>query len=105
MKGYRTLAIDLDPQASLSALFGLQPEFDLQDNDTVWCDPLRRPSTSTIRHHPENLFRGLTSSPNSSYRSSSTIRPKSWRSNRGSERMFFSRIATALASVDNDWTW
>src|SRR6266568_1151045 len=34
MKGYRTLAIDLDPQASLSALFGLQPEFDLQENET-----------------------------------------------------------------------
>ena len=29
LKGYRVLAIDLDPQASLSALFGYQPELDL----------------------------------------------------------------------------
>ena len=29
LKGYRVLAIDLDPQASLSALFGYQPEFDV----------------------------------------------------------------------------
>ncbi|MBV9909746.1 MAG: AAA family ATPase, partial [Hyphomicrobiales bacterium] len=36
MRGYRTLAVDLDPQASLSALFGLQPEFDLKDNDTIY---------------------------------------------------------------------
>ena len=36
MRGYRTLALDLDPQASLSALFGLQPEFDLKDNETIY---------------------------------------------------------------------
>ena len=36
MRGYRTLAVDLDPQASLSALFGLQPEFDLQENETLY---------------------------------------------------------------------
>ena len=35
-RGYRVLAIDLDPQASLSALFGLQPELDVADNDTLY---------------------------------------------------------------------
>ena len=34
LHGYRTLAIDLDPQASLSALFGTQPELDVGPNDT-----------------------------------------------------------------------
>ncbi|MBL7590308.1 AAA family ATPase, partial [Escherichia coli] len=29
LQGYRVLAVDLDPQASLSALFGYQPEFDV----------------------------------------------------------------------------
>ncbi len=36
LQGYRTLAVDLDPQASLSALFGYQPELDLTGNDTLY---------------------------------------------------------------------
>jgi len=36
LRGYRVLAVDLDPQASLSALFGIQPEFDLEPNETLY---------------------------------------------------------------------
>jgi len=36
LDGYRVLAIDLDPQASLSALHGFQPEFDLLDGGTLY---------------------------------------------------------------------
>ena len=36
LHGYRTLAIDLDPQASLSTLFGLQPELDVGPNETLY---------------------------------------------------------------------
>ncbi len=36
LDGYRVLAIDLDPQASLSALHGFQPEFDLADGGTLY---------------------------------------------------------------------
>jgi chromosome partitioning protein len=36
LDGYRVLAIDLDPQASLSALHGLQPELDLVDGGTLY---------------------------------------------------------------------
>lgn len=36
LRGYRVLAIDLDPQASLSALFGQQPELDVGDNETIY---------------------------------------------------------------------
>lgn len=35
-RGYRVLAIDLDPQASLSALFGHQPELDVGHNETLY---------------------------------------------------------------------
>ena len=35
-RGYRVLAIDLDPQASLSALFGHTPEFDVAENETIY---------------------------------------------------------------------
>lgn len=36
LKGHRVLAIDLDPQASLTALHGLQPEFDLPEGGTLF---------------------------------------------------------------------
>jgi plasmid partitioning protein RepA len=36
LRGYRVLAIDLDPQASLSALHGVQPEFDVGENETLY---------------------------------------------------------------------
>lgn len=36
LDGYRVLALDLDPQASLSALHGFQPEFDLLDGGTIY---------------------------------------------------------------------
>ncbi|MEK1889798.1 MAG: plasmid partitioning protein RepA [Phyllobacterium sp.] len=36
MTGFRVLAVDLDPQASMSALFGYQPELDLTGNDTLY---------------------------------------------------------------------
>jgi chromosome partitioning protein len=36
MRGYRTLAIDLDPQASLSTMFGLQPEYDVGPDQSIY---------------------------------------------------------------------
>src|SRR5690606_30418175 len=53
LQGYRTLAIDLDPQASMSALFGYQPELDLSGNDTLYgairYDDERVPLRNVIR--------------------------------------------------------
>ncbi len=36
MQGLRTLAIDLDPQASMTSIFGLQPEIDIGDNTSLF---------------------------------------------------------------------
>jgi chromosome partitioning protein len=53
MRGYRVLAIDLDPQASLSALFGSQPETDVGPNETLYgairYDEERRPIEEIVR--------------------------------------------------------
>jgi DNA-binding NtrC family response regulator len=38
LHGYRVLAVDLDPQASLSAMFGAQPEMDVGENETINVD-------------------------------------------------------------------
>ena len=35
LTGHRVLAVDLDPQASLSAIHGFQPEFDVDENETL----------------------------------------------------------------------
>ncbi|WCA73049.1 plasmid partitioning protein RepA (plasmid) [Agrobacterium tumefaciens] len=52
LRGYRTLAIDLDPQASLSAMFGHQPELDVGEGETLhgairYDDP--QPISSIVR--------------------------------------------------------
>ena len=53
LHGYRVLAIDLDPQASLSALFGQQPELDVGRNETLYgalrYDDERRSMTELVR--------------------------------------------------------
>jgi chromosome partitioning protein len=35
-RGYRVLAIDLDPQASMTTLLGFQPEYDFKDRETLY---------------------------------------------------------------------
>lgn len=53
LRGYRVLAIDLDPQASLSTLFGHQPEMDVGDNETLYgairYDAARRELAEIVR--------------------------------------------------------
>ena len=53
LQGYRVLAIDLDPQASLSALFGHQPELDVGPDQTLYgairYDDRRRPISDIVR--------------------------------------------------------
>jgi chromosome partitioning protein len=104
MRGFRTLAIDLDPQASLSALFGLQPEFDLQENDTLYgairYDEHQRAMSEVIR---KTYFAGLDIVPgNLELQEFEHDTPRVLAERRrSSDRMFFSRIATALASVED----
>jgi chromosome partitioning protein len=53
LRGYRVLAVDLDPQASLTALFGIHSVADLTGGDTVYgairYDEERRPLESVVR--------------------------------------------------------
>ena len=46
--GYRVLAIDLDPQASLTALHGVQPEIDIPEGGTLY-DAIRYDDPCPIR--------------------------------------------------------
>ncbi|MEZ5784623.1 MAG: plasmid partitioning protein RepA [Rhizobiaceae bacterium] len=106
LRGYRVLAIDLDPQASLSALFGLQPEFDLEPNETIYgairYDDQQRPMTDIIR---KTYFAGLDIVPgNLELQEFEHETPRALTEGRRStDRMFFTRVAAALKSVEAEY--
>lgn len=100
LRGYRVLALDLDPQASLSALFGYQPEIDLKENETAYAairyDGQRRPLHEVIR---TTYVAGLDLVPaNLELHEFEHDTPHAMRhSPRGRGQPFFTRLADALA--------
>ncbi len=106
LRGYRVLAVDLDPQASMSALFGIQPEFDVEDNQTLYgairYDDSKRPLSEIIR---KTYFDGLDIVPaNLELQEFEHDTPKVLADpRRTSDRLFFSRIASALETVNKDY--
>jgi chromosome partitioning protein len=106
LRGYRVLAIDLDPQSSLSALFGIQPEADLEENDTLYAalryDDRRRPLREVIQ---PTYFDRLDLVPaNLELQEFEHDTPRILASSaRSSQSPFFTRIAEVLASVAPDY--
>jgi len=105
LRGYRVLAIDLDPQASLSALHGFQPEFDVGENETLYgairFDALRRPLNEVIR---KTYFGNLDLIPaNLELMEFEHETPKALLGVNQPREMFFTRMDEALASVADDY--
>ena len=105
LHGYRVLAVDLDPQASLSTLFGVQPEFDLQPNTTLYgairYDEAQRPLGEIIR---KTYFPGLDLVPgNLELHEFEHTTPKMLADEGRGETPFFARIAEAIASVESEY--
>ena len=106
LRGYRVLAIDLDPQASLSSLLGFQPEFDLQANETLYgavrYDKEQRPVSQIIR---QTYFHGLDVVPaNLELMEFEHTTPRILAQGRGGgEEFFFSRVRTALSEVEENY--
>jgi chromosome partitioning protein len=102
LDGYRVLAIDLDPQASLSALHGFQPEFDLLDGGTLYDairyeDPL--PLRDIIR---PTYFTNLSIVPgNLELMEFEHETPRALAARAGN--LFFTRISDAIAQVEADY--
>jgi len=101
LTGHRVLAIDLDPQASLSALHGIQPELDKNPSlyEALRYDEARKPISEVIR--PTN-FPGLDIVPANlelqEYEYDTPLAASNKLSADG--RMFFTRITSALKEVD-----
>ncbi|WP_334175089.1 plasmid partitioning protein RepA [Pseudoxanthobacter sp.] len=105
LNGYRVLAVDLDPQASLSALHGYQPEFDIGENETLYgairYDGERRPLAEIIR---PTYFPGLDLVPgNIELMEFEHETPKALADGAGAESLFFTRMDEALASVADNY--
>lgn len=102
LDGYKVLAIDLDPQASLSALHGFQPEFDLLDGGTLY-DAIRYddpvPLSDVIQ---KTYFTNLDLIPgNLDLMEFEHDTPRALA--QGGVNLFFTRIGDALASVEKDY--
>jgi len=102
LDGYRVLAIDLDPQASFSALHGYQPEFDLLDGGTLYDairyeDPL--PLRDVIR---PSYFPNLDIIPgNLDLMEFEHETPRALANRSG--QFFFTRVGDKLAEVESDY--
>ena len=106
LQGYRVLAVDLDPQASLSALFGYQPEFDVGENETLYgairYDDEQRPLADIVR---STYFVGLDLVPgNLELMEFEHDTPRLMAAKRRpSDGMFFARVASALSTLDGSY--
>lgn len=106
LQGYRVLAIDLDPQASLSAMFGFQPEMDVGHNETIYAamryDEERRPLKDVIR---KTYFDGLDLVPgNIEVMEFEYETPRVLGTNQKVEGgIFFERLKLAIDEVANDY--
>ena len=102
LSGYRVLGIDLDPQASFTALHGVQPEFDLQDGGTLY-DAIRYdapdPISAVIR---KTYIPNLDLIPgNLELMEFEHDTPRAL--SQGTAGLFFFRIKQALTQVDQDY--
>ncbi|NTA59868.1 plasmid partitioning protein RepA [Agrobacterium tumefaciens] len=102
LRGYRVLAVDLDPQASMSAMLGYQPEFDVGENETLFgairYDDMRRPVREVVR---ETYFPGLDVIPgNLELHEFEHDTPRALADRSSSETdMFFMRVGNALEDL------
>jgi chromosome partitioning protein len=97
------LAIDLDPQASLSTLFGNQPELDVGENETIYgairYDEDRREMPEIVRatYIPNlHVVPGQLELMEFEHET-----PKVLMERRGVDSLFFARIGEALAQVSD----
>ena len=100
LQGYRVLGVDLDPQASFTALHGFQPEFDVGPNETLYgairYDGAARPLSDIIR---KTYIDGLDLVPaNLELMEFEHDTPRALGEKR-TGALFFARVAEALGSV------
>ena len=102
LKGYRVLAVDIDPQASLTTLFGYQPEFDFLQSGSIY-DAIRYddpvPFSQIVQ---KTYFEGLDLAPGGlMLQEFEHETPTALRNN--VQPAFYARMAAALQEVEDDY--
>lgn len=102
LDGYKVLGIELDPQASLSALHGFEPEFDLLDGSTLY-DAIRYDDPATLRDViQKTYFTNLDIVPgNLDLMGFEHDTPRALTQRDGN--LFFTRIGDALSTVEKNY--
>ncbi|WP_260009000.1 plasmid partitioning protein RepA [Leisingera sp. M527] len=100
LKGYRVLAVDMDPQASLTTMLGLHPELDLTDSGTIY-DAVRyqdpAPMEKVVR---KTYFQNLDLAPGGLILSEyETETPHAIR--KGIQPPFYLRLQAAIDQVED----
>lgn len=103
MRGFKVLAVDLDPQASLSSLLGYQPETDVGSGETLYGairyeDP--RPIRDVIR---PTYFAGLDLVPGNLELHEFEHETPRILVEQGPQTPFYTRVATTLDAVSRDY--
>jgi chromosome partitioning protein len=102
LKGYRVLCVDIDPQASLTTLFGYRPELDFLSAGTIYAairydNPV--PLSEVIQ---QTYFTGIDLAPGGlMLQEFEHETPQALLNN--VQPAFFSRMAAALAEVEQDY--
>jgi chromosome partitioning protein len=105
LEGLRILAVDLDPQASLSAMFGAQPELDVGNNETIYAalrnDAGRRPLQEIVR---KTYFDGVDLVPgNIEVMEYEHEVPRILTERAEGGALFFERLRETLREVEDDY--
>lgn len=102
LDGYKVLAIDLDPQASLSALHGFQPEFDLLDGGTLY-DAIRYEDPVPVSEVIQSTyFTNLDIIPgNLDLMEFEHETPRAIAERNGN--LFFTRVGDVLAEIESEY--
>jgi chromosome partitioning protein len=104
LSGYRVLAIDLDPQASLTALYGIQPELDEKPSfyESIRYDDSRRSITQIIQ--PTNFPNLHVVPANLELQEYEYETPLAMQRKDSMEgKLFYTRIGNALAEVEDQY--
>lgn len=102
LKGYRVLCVDIDPQASLTTLFGYRPEYDFLNSGTIYDaiqydDPV--PLADVIQ---KTYFTGIDLAPGGlMLQEFEHETPQALLNN--TQPAFFARLATSLQDVEQDY--
>ena len=114
LRGYRVLALDMDPQGSLSTFFGYRPELDFEDEGALTIyDALRYEEPGGLRRAPlkdvirKTYFKNLDMCPASlmlsEYETETANALSRAASGKGSDSIFAVRLAEALQGVKDDY--